>query len=178
MKQYLNENGGRVLFTLALCMLVGVGFLDPAAATVVGLALTTSTGMLGNGTTLAVSSGSPTSYTTVNNARNIEFDTGVSAKVDMTNLTSDWKEFLMGLPDPGSLTFELDYNIGDAGQAILRAARIARTRCDFRVVLPSGTTPTATMQGFVAKFPVTIGGVDNPVKTQVECFLTGPITLA
>jgi hypothetical protein len=55
-------------------------------------------------------------------ARNIEFDNGSSAKVDMTNLTSDWKEFLLGLPDPGSLTFTIDLNLGDAGHAALRAA--------------------------------------------------------
>lgn len=177
MKQYFN--GIKLYLFLALALLAGVGFgfIDPVTASAMGMAATT-TGQLSNGTRLYVSAGSPTSYVEIGNARNIEFDTGTSAKVDMTNLTSEWKEFLLGLPDPGSLTFEVDTNFGDAGQAALRSARINRTRCNFRVVLPSGTTPTATMEGFVAKFPVAIGANDSPIKTQVEAYLTGPIVLS
>lgn len=174
--KYLNEV--KFQLVLALALLVGVAFLgvDPALAAGVGFALTT-TGQLGNGTRLWVSAGSPTAYVEVGNVRNVDFDTGSSAKVDMTNLSSQWKEFLLGLPDPGSLTFEVDYNIGDVGQAALRSARINRLKCDLQVVLPSGVTPTATMQGFVCKFPIQTS-VDNPVKTQVEVYLTGPISLS
>jgi hypothetical protein len=164
---------------LALVLLVGAwaGLIDPALASVAGMVLST-TGQLGNGTQVKVSSGSPTgTLVAVGNCRNVDFDTGSSAKIDMTNLSSSWKEFLLGLPDPGSLTFEVDTDFGDAGQAVLRAARVNRTKCDFSVILPAGTTPTASMQGFVCKFPISTS-VDNPVKTQVEVYLTGPITLA
>lgn len=167
----------KLLFcSLALFAGAALASVDPALGFAV--ALTTTTGMLSNGTILQMSSGSPTTFITVNNARNIEFDTGTSARVEMTNLTSDWKEFLLGLPDPGSLTFEVDYTSAEAGHVALRAARVNRTKCDFKVVLPSGTTPTALMQGFVAKFPITIGAHDTPIKTSVECYLTGPITLS
>jgi hypothetical protein len=174
MKRYMNENRIRLLAVLALFGAVLLG-MDPALAMGAGMLLTTTSGQLGNGTVLSVSAGSPTTYSVVGNARNIEFDNGSSAKVDMTNLTSDWKEFLLGLPDPGSLTFTIDLNLGDAGHAALRAARVNRTKCDFKVVLFSGTTPTALMQGFVCKFPVTLG-VDAPVQTQCEAYLTGPVT--
>lgn len=179
MKPYLKRHRWQLLAVLALVLGTCAGLIDPAVGvgTMLLMPATTTTGQLGNGTILRISAGSPTSYLVINNARNVSFDTGSSAKVDMTNMTSDWKEFLLGLPDPGSLTFEVDTNFGDAGQAALRAARVARTRCDFQVQLPGGTTPTATMQGFVAKFPVETG-VDAPVKTQVEVFLSGPITLA
>jgi hypothetical protein len=176
--KHLKENRLRLMLVLVLLGATMLGLVDPITASAAGMALTTTSGQLGNGTILRISAGSPTSYVVVGNARQIEFDNGTSAKVDMTNLTSDWKEFLLGLPDPGSLTFTVDTNFGDAGQAALRSARINRTRCDFQVALPSGTTPTASMQGFVCKFPVTVGGVDQPVQTAVECYLTGPITLA
>lgn len=177
MKQYWKATRFRLAFALALLAGVMLGIVTPEAAMAAGMALTTTTGQLGNGTVLQVSAGSPTAFVTVNNARNIDFDSGSSAKVDMTNLTSSWKEFLLGLPDPGSLTFEVDTDFGDAGQAALRAARVNRTKCDFKVILPAGTTPNATMAGYVAKFPVSTS-VDSPVKTAVECFLTGPINLA
>lgn len=177
MKKYFNSIKLHLALALALLAGVSLGIVDPVTASALGMALTT-TGQLSNGTKLYVSQGSPTSLVEVGNARNIEFDTGTSAKVDMTNLSSEWKEFLLGLPDPGSLTFEVDTNFGDVGQAALRSARINRTKCDFRVVLPGGTTPTADMQGFVAKFPVTVGANDAPIRTSVECYLTGPITLS
>jgi hypothetical protein len=176
MKKYFKQYAVNIGLALALLVGVSFGMIDAVTASALGMALTTS-GQLGNGTILRVSLGSPTAYVQVANPRNIEFDTGTSARVDMTNLNSEWKEFLLGLPDPGSLTFEVDTNFGDAGQAALRSARVNRTRCNFQVVLPAGTTPTATMEGFVAKFPVNIG-VDTPVKTSVEVYLTGPITLA
>jgi hypothetical protein len=177
-KGYLKQNHMQLTLLSVLVLMVLVGLMTPETAVIAGAALTTTSGQLGNGTILRASSGSPTGYVVVNNARQIEFDNGSNAKVDMTNLTSDWKEFLLGLPDPGSLTFQVDTNFGDAGQALLRAARIARTKCDFQVILPAGTTPTATMQGYVSKFPVTIGGIDAPIQTHVECFMTGPITLS
>lgn len=176
MKQYFKEFRLQLLLALALLGGVYFGLLDVSTAGVVGWALTTS-GQLGNGTILQVSAGSPTSLINVNNVRNVQFDTGSSAKVDMTNLQSSWKEFLLGLPDPGSLTFDVDVDWSDAGQAALRAARVARTKCDFKVILPAGTTPNALMQGFVIKFPVQTA-VDAPVKSSVECILTGPITLS
>lgn len=166
----------RLQLSLALVLLAGVmvGLIDPALAMGAGMALTTTTGQLANGTVVQVSAGSPTAFVVVNNVDNVNFDTGSSAKVDMTNLTSSWKEFLLGLPDPGSLTFDLDTDFADAGQAALRAARIARTKCDFKVVLPGGPTPTFTMIGYVMKFPLALG-VDKSVKTSVECLITGPI---
>lgn len=176
MEKYMKENRLQLILAGMMLAFVAFGVLDPATAMAGGMLLTT-TGQLGNGTVVQVSSGSPTSLVTIGNCRNVEFDTGSSAKVDMSNMSSSWKEFLLGLPDPGSLTFDVDTDFGDAGQATLRAARISRVRCDFKVILPGGTTPNASMQGFVSKFPVTTS-VDNPVKTSVECFLTGPITLA
>jgi hypothetical protein len=177
LKLYLTDHAPQFLVFALLLLGVACGVVDPVVASAASFALTT-TGQLGNGTQVKVSAGSPTgTYSTVGNCRNVDFDTGSSAKIDMTNLSSSWKEFLLGLPDPGSLTFEVDTDFGDAGQAVLRSARVNRTRCDFQVVLPAGTTPTASMQGFVCKFPISTS-VDNPVKTQVEVYLTGPITLA
>lgn len=181
MKHKKQHWSARCLALLAAVVAVAaLGALDPSLGMAAGMALTTTSGLLSNGTILQASIGSPTSLVTVNNARNIEFDTGTSARVDMTNLTSDWKEFLLGLPDPGSLTFELDVTLLEPGHSLLRAARVARTKCDFRVILPAGfgATPNANMQGFVAKFPIQVGAHDTPVKTQVECYLTGPITFS
>lgn len=178
MNKLWNHIGARVCVGVVIAAACAMGLLGPEVAMGAALALTTTTGMLSNGTVLKVSSGSPTAMVVVPNARNIEFDTGSSARVEMTNLTSDWKEFLLGLPDPGSLTFEIDFTSSEAAHIILRNARVNRTRCDFQVLLPGGATPTASMQGFVAKFPVTVGQHDTPIKSSVECYLTGPINLA
>src|SRR4051812_35558140 len=97
MKRYWKENAGRLIMMSGLLALAAFGVLDSSVAAMGAFALTT-TGMLGNGTTIFASAGSPTGLVQINNARNVNFDTGTSAKVDMTNLSSAWKEFLLGLP--------------------------------------------------------------------------------
>lgn len=173
----MNQIVPRLLLLLLLLAGVSFGIIDPISASALGMALTTSTAQLGNGATLEISSGSPTSYLTINNATNIAFNNGTSAEVDVTNLTSSWKEFLLGLPDGGTLTADIHTDMGDAGQAAAYAAKNSRIACDIRVVLPAGTTPTWTARGFVKKFDLMLG-VDAPVKTGFEFRVTGPWTAA
>jgi hypothetical protein len=160
----------------ALCTVV-LGALGAALAAPFGLFATTSTARLSNGTTVEISVGSPTSYTTVNNCRNVSFMDGTSAEVDVTNLTSDWMEKMLGLPDGGKVTWEVDTNFGDAGQAALITAKNTRTLCNLRITLPGGTTPTITFMGYVQKFTGAVN-VNTAIKSQVEFLVTGPVVIA
>lgn len=160
---------------LALVILSAAIFVDPSFA-VAGALLTTTTARLSNGTLVKIAAGSPTgTFLTIANANNITWDDGSSAEVDVTDLTSDWKERLLGLPDGGVVSFECNLDAADAGQAAAISARNNRTKCQFQIVLPAGTTPTSTFEGFVRKFNRN-ATVDNPVKSSVEILVTGPIT--
>lgn len=177
MKQYLKSSCVNLTFAILALAAAFLGIADPVAMTAIAIALTTSTAQLGNGTIVQISAGSPTSYLTINNVKNVEFHNGQSAEVDTTNLTSTWRERLLGLPDGGTITFEVDTDLGDAGQAAALAAKNARTICDFKIILPAGTTPNITCRGFVRKFPIRTA-VDSTVSTQAEFVVTGPFTFA
>ena len=140
----------------------------------------TTTAKLATGTVLKISAGSPTSYSVLGNVKNFTAMDGTNTEVEVTNLASPAKEFLLGLTDPGSVSFEIDTDFGDAGQAIAVAAKeaVPPTLCNFQIVLPSSmTTPTITFQGYVKKFNVQ-GSVDAPVKSMIEIRCTGPVTRA
>lgn len=179
MKKYLHLYRWN-LVTAALLLLgayMGVLPADVAAgATMAGVALTSSA-QLGNGTLVYISRGSPTSYLLIGNVRDVKFLDGSSAEIDVTNLSSTWKEKKLGLPDGGTVTFKCDTDFGDVGQAALLAAKNAREKCDLKIVLPGGTTPTAEMEGYVRKFNAGTS-VDNPVSSDVEFLVTGPVTLS
>lgn len=133
-----------------------------------------STARLANGTLIKISTGSPSNYLTIGNAKGFTVMNGTSPEIPTTHLGSDAAEFLVGLPDNGTVSFEVDTDFGDVGQAAALAAKEARTRCDFQVILPAGTTPTISFEGFVKKFDVA-GNVDNPIKSQIEIRVTGPV---
>lgn len=137
--------------------------------------MATSTARLANGTLLKIAAGSPTNFLTIGNAKTFNVMTGTNPEIQVTNLSSDAQEFLIGLADNGTVTFAVDTDFGDDGQAAAIAAKEARTRCDFQVVLPSGMTPTIQFQGFVKKFDVS-GGVDQVNASSIEIRVTGPVT--
>lgn len=176
MKTYLKHNMWHMLFAAACALAALVGTLDPALA-LAGAMLTTTTAQLGNGTILQISVGSPTSFLTIANATNVAFANGTSPEVDVTDMTSAAMEYLLGLPDGGTLTADINTDMGDPGQAAAYAAKEARTRCEIRVVLPGGTTPTWTAAGFVRKFDLNTG-VNAAVKTGFEFRVSGPWTKA
>jgi hypothetical protein len=166
----------KLKLTFALLVALAAIFIDPTFA-VAGVLLTTTTAQLGNGTTLQVSLGSPTSLVSVANVNNITFMDGTSAEVDASNLTSTWKERLLGLPDAGVVQFELQTDLSDPGQSALLTAKNTRTKCTFKITLPGGPTPNATFDGYVRKFNVN-ASLDAVVKTQCELLVTGPVTLS
>lgn len=152
------------------------GLLDPVTAAAMGMVLSVdSTAILGNDAILYVSVGSPTNFLAIANAKNIQFDNGTSTKVEVTHLRSPAKEFRAGKSDPGSLTFEVDTDMSDPGQAALAAARSAGTVCEFKITMASGSTPNWTARGTVAKFDKMVN-TDTPFKSSVEAYITGPWT--
>lgn len=87
---------------------------------------------------------------------------------------SGWSEKIAtGLKEADDITMPLAFIQGDASQGKLRAARDAGTKCNFRIVLSSGTQ-RISFAGFVAKigrnFPMRDKIVSNVTLTP-----TGPI---
>lgn len=113
----------------------------------------------------------------INNLRS-----GTAAEIDVSDLDSTAKEFVLGLTDNGSMDLELLYDPNDAGQIILETLRETSNSNGFRVGVPNplqGGSPTGftmfSFSGFVATFPFS-AAVDAALTGTVSIRLTGAIT--
>lgn len=106
-----------------------------------------------------------------------DLDGGDSAEIDVTHLQSVAKEYLLGLPDNGTFSMELNFIAGDAGQTAFRAARVARGLRNFRVVLPDDDGTTYVFKGRPKTSPVA-GGVDQKLSTTMTVRISGGVGTA
>jgi Lambda phage tail tube protein, TTP len=118
----------------------------------------------------------PATYTAIANVRSFsDFESGSAAEIDVTNFASTAKEYRLGLVDNGSFTMTIDHSNADSGQAALQARRLDGVAANMKVILPSGTTPTASFSGLVKKFTKS-AAVDGVVTASVDVRVNGAIT--
>jgi len=97
---------------------------------------------------------------------------GTAAVIDVTHLKSTRKEKLMGVPDEGQFTFNINFVPADTGQIAAKAARATRVKKDFRVTYSTGATQT--FDGFVLGF-ASSGGVDGKMAGSITVEITGEV---
>lgn len=129
------------------------------------------------GVTLGIGSGSPISYDAIGEINTFNGPGGAGAVIDVTDLDSAAMEKIMGLPDEGQLSFDINYLPDDAQHAALRTARADQTLTSFRLTFTDTGGTTWTFDAYVLNFTVT-GGVNAPVKAAVTLEITGAITEA
>ena len=102
---------------------------------------------------------------------------GEAAEIDITNLSSQSKEFLAGLPDPGTFSFEYHPNLltATAGQELLRAAALSGDLTDFELKLAD--LVTIDFKATVRNALSTSGGVDAALSGSASLRISGPITI-
>lgn len=115
---------------------------------------------------------------------------GDKTEIDVTNLDSTRKEFVLGLEDGGSVTVNANYDPAETSHKALRALKDAGTASQFVVCYSDGTsTPTLTgssitpptdrsgvvFSALVKQFAVT-GAADNVLKVAVTLRVTGAST--
>lgn len=123
---------------------------------------------------IGAAAGSPTEYIEIGNVTSFNGFDGSASVIDKTNLRSTAKEFMLGLVDNGMLSLNVDLAWADSGQAAVEAARVSGAQQCFQVILPAGTTPTASFYGYVMKFSKS-GGVDQKVAGTIEVKIDGPV---
>lgn len=117
----------------------------------------------------------PVTFTKIANVKTFGGLDGEAAEMETSNLDSTATEYLLGLRDEGTFTFDVDYDFSDAGQTAADAARTTSTLKDFRLTLPNARV--ATFKGYVKKFGKA-GGVSQTVKSSVTVRISGPVTWA
>lgn len=117
----------------------------------------------------------PQTLTPIANVHTFSGGDAAAAEIDVTNLSSTSKEFLLGLRDQGTFSLELDYDFADAGQNALLAAQASGAVKSFVLTLPDGHT--ASFSALVKKVAFS-GGTDAVVKRPVDLRVTGDVVWA
>jgi hypothetical protein len=115
----------------------------------------------------------PNTWTPISNIKSFTAFDGSAANIEVSNLQSAAKEYLVGLKDLGTFSLEVDLDTTDAGQMALLAAQSSQAKKQFRLVLPNAAT--ATFYGFAKKVGAA-GGVDQSMKRSIEVLITGDVT--
>ncbi len=119
--------------------------------------------------------GGPEAFTTVCGVISFTFPDGSAAEIDTTDLCSVAKGKMMGLPDEGQVSLELNYDPTDAQHTGLQDDRKNRTKRNFQVVLTDASSTTFAFSGYVLSFSISTA-VDDIVKASCTITIDGEIT--
>jgi predicted secreted protein len=115
-------------------------------------------------------------YTTIAKVLKID-NTGSKADLaDVTNMDSPtiYREFLPTLADAGEVTFDCNFEPGDASQQILNTDFQAQTEGYYKIVLP-GSLGSATFRAYVSSQDFALP-IDKQGTKALKLKVTGPIT--
>lgn len=123
---------------------------------------------------------SPSVFTKVVNVTSVD-ESGVTIdQIDVTNLDSTAKEYVPGMPDYGTVTFQINYDPDEATHQTLDGLAQAQANAtrDWRITESGGGSPGTRTQfkGFVQSFQKS-RAVNNVVKATATIKKTGPDTI-
>lgn len=117
----------------------------------------------------------PVAWTAIGEVTDFSGPDGTASEIDITHLQSTAKEFLMGLPDEGSISLSINWAPADTGQLAVKAARKARTKKDFKITYSDKST--ASFKGYVMGLS-TDAAVDDKVNGSITLRVTGEVKWA
>lgn len=118
---------------------------------------------------------SPTVLTEIKEIKSFTAFEGQAAEIDVTNLQSTAKEFIMGLQDFGGFNVDVNHLSADPGQDEARAAKASGTKKTFLATFSDGET--AAFDGYVLSNGRS-GGVDQAVEASFSIRITGSVIFA
>lgn len=128
--------------------------------------------------TAGTAAATPTTFTAIKNFHQFALEGGAANEQDISNFASTGKEFRLGLRDFGSLSASAHVDWSDAGQVAVQAAADGQLTKTFKLILPSGATPTATFDALVRQFSIPSTTPDGVVDSTFSCRITGSVTWA
>lgn len=118
--------------------------------------------------------GSPPSWTVVPEVRTIGGPDGSANLIDVTDLSSTGKEYLIGLKDEGQIQLGIFYIPTNAVHGALRDAFTNRTLLQFQIQYADTGTSIDEFSAYVQSF-AKAQGVDEAVTATVTLKVTGSI---
>lgn len=124
-----------------------------------------------------VTTATPTAWIKVGQITDIKGTSDTSPDIECTDLDSDTKEYLPGLPDTGTVSMTVYTVDADTGLAAIEAAFDARSLKSFKITYPSGATPVRTFSAYAKSFPkIGDASKDGVVTGTIELKRSGTVT--
>lgn len=137
-----------------------------------------STGLVARGTTIAVSDGaSPEVYTTIPNIDSIGGPSATADEIEITDLSSTAKEYLLDLVDNGTVSISGNHNPTETLHDQLRSDNAASTARNYRITLPSSPEVTYTFNARVSEFTMD-EAIASALRFNATLRVTGAVTKA
>lgn len=111
--------------------------------------------------------------TSINNCRSIKLPSPSKSEIDTTNLKSTAKEYKGGLPDFGSVDFEVGVDFADPGQIECGKALVDNAFRYFQVQI-GASARFSVFSGFVKMFPQGDLAIDSTAKSSASIRVSGP----
>jgi hypothetical protein len=129
------------------------------------------------GGTLTAANGTltPVTMTEVGSVVDINREDPGANEIDTTHLRSTSKEYLIGLRDPGTVTFSLNWVANETGQIALRAAQATRAVTNFKITYPD--LSTMTFAAYVKQVSGPSAAVDGKLGASATLRISGDITI-
>lgn len=139
----------------------------------------TSTAQKSQGATIAVGNGaSPEVFTTIANITGIGGPNLEAPDIDVSDLSSTFREYLLGLPDAGTLELSGFYSQANTQHQTLRDAVQAGTAYNFKITLTEGSPlETVTVSARVMAWSMNIA-VDEAVSMEMSLKISGAPTFS
>lgn len=137
----------------------------------------TTPAIAAQGTLLKISNGgSPETFTTIKGVSNLAGPTGSRELIDVTGLDSTGREFLVGIPDYGDITFTLFYAPQDTQHAALFTAFQAagQTATNFTITFTDSPATIYSFAALVQGFPHNFS-TNSAVEVNLTLKLTGSV---
>jgi hypothetical protein len=99
---------------------------------------------------------------------------GSASVIDITHLGSTRREKMMGIPDEGQFSFDVNLVPDNVGQAALRADRASRTMKECILKLTDTIETTLTFDAYCLNFSIQ-GAVDDKIQASVTLEITGEV---
>ena len=132
--------------------------------------------VLAQGCTLKVGDGaSPEVFNAIGQVTAINGPSGAAPIIDVSNLSSTYREKRTGLPDNGDVTATVQYDPADTGQTRVETLRAGSLSGNFQIVLSNSPATTWSFAGYVSEFSKTIG-IDEVVEASITVNIDGAIT--
>src|SRR5262245_62074148 len=133
-----------------------------------------SDALITQGTLLEVGQGTtPETYIAVGEVTDWDGPGGEAPEIDVSHLQSVKKEYKLGLPDSGDMTYNCQLVPGNAGQLRIIQLHDAKASATFRLTY-SDLTTRRTFTAFVRRYREA-GAKDNVVRAAITLRVTGDI---